>query len=258
MLRDRTILITGGGSGIGLALAEVLTARGNTVIVCGRDPAKLALARQQVPRLEVRTCDVTDDTAVEGLFDDLAKSHPQLDVLVNNAAVFHLTYTASDIDPRLVTDEVTTDMVAPMALTARFLDRTGDRPALVLSVGSLSAWLPLRSQPVYAATKAALHSWSTGLRDLLAAEMRDVRIVEVMTPATDTDMTTDIGVDKMTPQRLAAEIVRQVDRGRQEIVVGWQGLLTVALSRLSPRLALRIANGVAERGLPRRVGVPAP
>lgn len=113
-ITGNTVLITGGGSGIGLALARRLILNDNTVIVCGRDRAKLDAARSDLPTLITLQCDVADADSRRALVAGLAERFPGLNVLVNNAGLLHV----SDLTgPTLVQEleaEVATNLVAPV------------------------------------------------------------------------------------------------------------------------------------------------
>lgn len=258
MLKNKTVLITGGGSGIGLALAAELLEQDNTVIICGRSEAKLNKAQQVYPTLHTYNCDVTDSDAVNSMFSSLTQKGMFPDVLVNNAAVFHVATNTSEITLDLIRSEVATNITAPMLLSVDFIKRSGDKPALIINIGSLSAWLPLRTQAVYAATKAALHLFTVALRDLLAMQGSKVRVHEVMTPAVDTGMVSAMQMDKLPANVLADKILKAVNKGKEEIIIGSDARLVSVLHRLAPGLIKRMANKRAERAMEGMTGTSSP
>ena len=182
-----TVLITGGGSGIGLAIAKRFLMAGSQVIVCGRDEAKLRRVQVQNPGLVTYTCNVAKQAEREELVRWATREHPTLNVLVNNAGIQRRIRLA-DGEPWAETEvEIVTNLHAPMhlcrALIPHLLAR--ERPAIV-NVTSGLAFIPASMVPIYAATKAALHSFTMSLRQQLAAT--PIQVIEIVPPAVNTDL----------------------------------------------------------------------
>src|SRR4051794_35155809 len=155
-MRGRTWLITGGATGIGLALAKAVAQRGNRVIICGRNPQSLDRACTEDPKLIARQCDVTDTTSRGELANWLAAEYPDLSVLVNNAGVqVPRDFRASDATHDLDT-EIATNLAAPIHLIEGLLPQLSRQPeATIVNITSGLAYAPLAVFPVYCATKAA-------------------------------------------------------------------------------------------------------
>jgi uncharacterized oxidoreductase len=187
-LFDNTVLITGGGSGIGLAIAKRFRDAGSRVIACGRRADKLAEARAAHPGMETRVADVADAAGREELVAWAIAEYPSFDVLVNNAGIQRRTRFAADTaDWSSRHEEIAINLEAPVHLAALVLDhfRAKPRAAIVNGTADL-AFVPAPFAPVYSATKAALHSFTMSLR----AELRDtpIRVVEIVPPVVDTDL----------------------------------------------------------------------
>jgi uncharacterized oxidoreductase len=182
-----TILITGGTSGIGLGLALRLHAAGNTVIVAGRRKDLLDQIAAEHPGMETLVLDVADPASITHAASTLAASHPQLNVLVNNAGIMQ---PENLLDPACLPtaeDHVTTNLLGPIRMTYAFLPHLvtqGD--AVVLNVTSALAFVPLPVTPTYNATKAALHSFTESLRVQLADT--PVQVIEVAPPPVRTTL----------------------------------------------------------------------
>ncbi|MDP3274792.1 MAG: SDR family NAD(P)-dependent oxidoreductase [Deltaproteobacteria bacterium] len=183
-----TMLITGGASGIGLALAQRFAAHGAKVIVCGRRAEALREAQAQCPALVTMTADVSTAQGREALATKVMAEHPELNVLVNNAGIqnrplpMHLPQ-----DWAQHAAEIETNLCAPMHLSSLLLPHLLSRPeGAVLNVSSGLAFVPLAFMPTYCATKAALHSFTLSLRHQLRETT--VRVIEVVPPAVQTDL----------------------------------------------------------------------
>ncbi|MBD3747532.1 MAG: SDR family oxidoreductase [Sphingopyxis terrae] len=182
-----TILITGGGSGIGLALAQRWHDAGNVVIVTGRNSAKLDAAIEGRANMHAMPLDVTDADAIAAFAADVVQRFPDLNVLVNNAGV--MMYEALDGERNVSDAEATvvTNLLGPIRLTDALIDHLVARGnGAIVNVTSGLAFVPLPKAPTYSATKAALHSYTQALRVQLAGR---VDVIELAPPAVRTELT---------------------------------------------------------------------
>ena len=184
-LSDKTILITGGASGIGLELARQLLPRGNTVLITGRDREKLEAARQALPGLHIFQSDVSDPAAIAALHAEVVARFPALDTLINNAGIMRNLNLHQARDLADVTREIDINLSGPLLMIQQFLPHLKTRPgALIVNVSSGLAFVPLPVSPVYCATKAALHSYTQSLRVQLQGT--GVTVIELAPPGTET------------------------------------------------------------------------
>ena len=155
-ISGNTILITGGGSGIGRALAEAFHAKGNQVIVAGRRPGALDETTAVNPGMRSAVLDIEDRDAIPAFAARIAAEFPTLNVLVNNAGIMRReTLTASPVDLATAEATVATNLLGPIRLTAAFLPHLRRQPgATVLMVSSGLAFVPIAITPTYCATKA--------------------------------------------------------------------------------------------------------
>ena len=237
-LRQRTILITGGTSGIGLELARQLLARGNTVIVTGRDPQRLADALRQLPGLHGFASDVADAAAIADLHREVLARFPALDVLVNNAGIMRNLDLARARTLADVTREIDVNLSGPLRMIQQFLPHLRSRgEAAIVNVSSGLAFVPLAISPVYSAAKAALHAYTRALRLQLAGS--GVRVVELAPPPVETrlmraEFEAELkGSKGMSTEALARQAIAGIERGRAEIRPGIAGVLKL-MSRLAP------------------------
>lgn len=186
-LTGHTILITGGATGIGLALAQKFVELGNEVIFTGRRQNQLDEARAATPKLHTIASDVGDVASIQRLAAEVRTRFPKLDVLINNAGIFvtvDLGKPAADLTA--LTSEVDINLNGPIRLTSALLDVLLANKGTVINVSSGLAWVPLPSSPIYSATKAALHAYTASLR-LQLADL-GVRVIEVLPPTVKTEL----------------------------------------------------------------------
>jgi uncharacterized oxidoreductase len=187
-LSSHTVLITGGASGIGLALAERFLRSGSDVIVCGRREHTLLEAQAKHPKLSIRVCDVSSERDRTALFNWTVAEFPRLDVLVNNAGIQNrIRIAAAAHDWERTRQEIAINLDAPVHLSALFIPHLLARqhPAII-NVTSGLAFVPMASTPIYCATKAALHSFTLSLRHQLSDT--PIQVVEIVPPAVNTDL----------------------------------------------------------------------
>jgi uncharacterized oxidoreductase len=186
-IQSNTVLITGGASGIGFALAEKFLSAGNNVLICGRREDRLKEAKARHPELNTFACDVGDAEGRKQLFAWATRSFPALNVLVNNAGIQKRVAMQEPPSWESLREELSINLDAPIHLTALFLPVLLKRPdAAIVNVTSGLSFSPLANVPVYSATKAALHSFTLSLRHQLAGT--SVSVVEIIPPAVDTDL----------------------------------------------------------------------
>ncbi len=190
-LSNNTILLTGGATGIGLALAQRLRQAGSEVIICGRRADRLREAQQQVPGLHIYACDLAQATDRAELARRVQVDFPALNVLINNAGIQNRVQLAqADASPsgwEAQRQEIAINFEAPIHLTTLLLPHLQRQPAaIILNVTSGLAFAPAAFVPIYSATKAALHSFTLSLRHQLAPT--GVRVLELVPPAVNTDL----------------------------------------------------------------------
>jgi short-subunit dehydrogenase involved in D-alanine esterification of teichoic acids len=234
MTSGNTVLITGGATGIGLALAKEFLARKNSVIVCDLQEEKLASVRREFPEIATVLCDVNSPQDRERLLQTAQKDHGDLNVLVNNAGIV-FWHSFLSPEPGLAERtllEINTNLLAPIELTRLFLPPLLKRErAAIVNVTSGLALMPLAAEPVYCAAKAGLHSFSQSMRYQL--KDTSVKVFEVLFSWVDTDMTRHVDTPKMTVDRVVLETFEGIQRDVGEIRIGQIDLL-YWMNRLAP------------------------
>jgi uncharacterized oxidoreductase len=218
-LTGRTILITGGSAGIGLAFALNFAELGNEVIVTGRRRTVLDEVKAKYSKLHVIQSDVANPAEIAALAARVKADFPKLDVLMNNAGIMlhkNLKVPAADLAGLMT--EVNINLGGVIGMTSAFIDILTANKGAVINVSSALAFVPLPSAPIYSATKAAVHSYTQSLRFQL--QETGVEVIELMPPAVKTD-------------ELVKESFAALNAGAQEIRPG-QAKQLAFLRRLAP------------------------
>jgi len=184
-MTGNTILITGAGSGIGLALAEEFARMDNQVIVAARSPEKLKAAGQR--GLATIPADVSDAASIQALATRVMQEFPNTNVVVHNAAISKREDLVRGGDSKLQEETVATNLLGPMRLTNPLMPHLlKQRSAGILIVSSGLAFVPSAFVPTYSATKAALHSYAQSLR----FQLKDtrLRVIEIAPPYVQTEL----------------------------------------------------------------------
>ena len=239
-LTGRTILITGGSAGIGLAFALKFLELGNEVIVTGRRQAVLDRVKAKYPKLHTIKSDVADPVQIAALAAQVKSDFPKLDVLMNNAGILlykNLKYPAADLTGLMT--EMNVNVGGVVGTTSALIDVLTRNQGTVINVSSGLAFVPLPAAPIYSATKAAIHSYTQSLRFQL--EETGVEVIELMPPAVKTDMTTELaegGGSVISTDELVKQSFALLKTGTLEIRPG-QSKQLAFMRRLAPNFINR-------------------
>lgn len=248
-ISGNTILITGGETGIGLALADAFLKARNVVIICGRRESKLEEAKQRLPELHLKRCDVAREDDRKSLFQWATSNFKSINILINNAGIQkEVDFTKPNTADLLAAeDEVAINLTSLIHLSATFLPYLMKQPeAALVNVSSGLAFIPLTIVPVYCATKAGIHSFSMSLRHQLRNSQ--VKVFEIIPPTTDTELDrgargargqADRGIP---PIQVAEAVLRGMEANQHEIAVGMADMLRQA-ARTDPEKAFHRMNG---------------
>ncbi|QDH15185.1 SDR family NAD(P)-dependent oxidoreductase [Oecophyllibacter saccharovorans] len=186
-MTGNTILITGGGSGIGAALAQRFAALGNKVIIAGRREAALQKTCAGHPNMHFMVLDASNPQAIDKFAHELVQAYPKLNVLINNAGIMRFEDLSKKRDLHDAEETVETNLLGPIRLTNALVEHLEHQPdAVIINVTSGLAFVPLVSTPTYNATKAAIHSYTDSLREALKGK---VEVLELAPPAVQTGLT---------------------------------------------------------------------
>jgi len=187
-MTGNTILITGGSSGIGQALAESFHALGNQVIIAGRRKKELDQTTARNIGMTSFTLDITDPAEIRAFASQIVTRYPMLNVLINNSGIMRVEkLQAQQADLADAESTISTNLLGPIRLTAALLPLLQKQPrATIMNVSSGLAFVPLAYTPTYCATKAAIHSYTQSLRFQLRAST--IEVLELIPPYVATDL----------------------------------------------------------------------
>jgi len=220
-IQNKTALVTGAGSGIGYAIAQLLKEKGNKVIIVGRNVAKIKRAGEAlgVPAL---VCDVSKESDIRALVERIKIEYPDLSVLVNNAGVANLYKLGEDAGAfEKASYEFQVNYFGPVLLTELLLPILKNKTeACIINITSNVTFHPIVVLPTYSDTKAALHSHTVALRLGLAKDT-GIKVFEVMPSLVDTEATKDMGgANGIQPREVAEDLVAGIQNNQYEIYVG--------------------------------------
>jgi uncharacterized oxidoreductase len=224
--KGNTILITGGATGIGFSLAEALVNAGNKVIICGRRESKLKEAKDKLPQIQTRVCDVSKNKDREFLYNWVKDNYKDLNILINNAGIQRMINLKRGTQDLFGSEnEIETNFTAPIHLSAYFIPLLlKQNEAAIINVSSGLGFVPIAAMPVYCATKAGIHLFTVSLRH----QLRDtpVKVFEIVPPAVDTELgkgTTEEGEQDykgIPPSEVTKATLKALENDEYEIVVG--------------------------------------
>ncbi len=238
-LSGNTILITGGSSGIGLALVKTFYKLENKIIIVARNIDKLKEAKIQFPEIDIFQCDLTKQTDIDGLIVFCEQKYPDLNILFNNAAI---QYNYDFVTEQNVVNKVDYQINANLSSTIKLCGLLlpiliKNENAAIINVSSGLAISPKKSAPVYCATKAAIHNFTKAFRYQM--EETNVKVFEILPPIVETPMTEGRGKNKISPEELVKEFINDFKKNNEECYIGKSKLLKF-INRISPNLSDRI------------------
>jgi uncharacterized oxidoreductase len=242
-----TVLITGGATGIGFALAESFVKAGNEVIICGRREDKLKEAKKALPGIHIRRCDVSKEFERKALYDWVSANFKDVNILVNNAGIQRFIDFKKGAEALVITDEdeIEINLRAPISLSAYFIPTLSQqKESAIINISSGLGFVPLALFPVYCATKAALHSYTQSLRHQL--KDTPIKVFEVIPPIVDTELggpgkPRNPNITRIKPNEVAEATIGAIEKDEYELAVGQANDLR-ANSRKNPEEAFKNMN----------------
>lgn len=218
---NNTILITGGGSGIGFEIAKLFSSN-NKIIITGRDEQRLKSAIASLNNASYIVCDITDEKDVTALVQKIESEYPNLNLLVNNAgnvSVYDILEKGINAFEK-AREEMLTNYLSVVRLTEKLLPvLAAKNESAIVNVSSVAALVPSQKLVTYSASKAALHSYTVSLRRFL--NDTSVKIFEVMPPLVNTEFSKEVGGENgIAPEVVASELLKGLEQNTFEILVG--------------------------------------
>jgi uncharacterized oxidoreductase len=245
-LKNSTILITGGTSGIGLEFVKQLTEQGARIIVTGRQLDALNETKKKFPNVHTFQSDVSNPGNIEQLYKDVTQQFPDLNIIINNAGLMRLidlqdtTLSLEDINR-----EVTTNLSGTIQMVHQFLPHlTTKTSAAIVNVSSGIAFMPYTVAPIYSATKAGVRAYTQALR--LQLEDTNVKVFEMIPPGVNTNLQNDWKVQPnprmmMSVDKMVSVAINGLKKDKQELKPFLINVIKMA-SRIAPGLLLKFGH----------------
>lgn len=219
-MHGNTILITGGGSGIGRGLAEAYHQLGNEVIITGRRKSRLEATIKAYPGMSAVELDVRDPEAIKRVTSQVISDHPSLNVLVNNAGIMQVDDVAAAVDEELLVSTVTTNFGGPIRMSGALVAHLKTQPdPVIINISSVLGFVPLAPTAIYSALKAALHSYTLSQR----YKLRDagIRVIEIAPPWVRTELLNSLEEARAMPfEEFINATMAMLATDAEEILVG--------------------------------------
>jgi len=238
-LVGKTIVITGGTSGIGYQLVSLLCPT-NTVLVIARPGARLENLKREFPRIETYGADLSKPEQYDALADSVLRDHPEIDLLINNAAIQHTPgFLDDDFSFEAIAHEINLNFTAVCSLSFLLLPALLDeqRASSIVNINSGLGLVPKKASAVYCATKGAMNLFSQSLAYQL--ESSNVLVSQALLPLVETPMTTGRGSGKISAENAAIEIIAGIEMGVKVNNIGKVKLIRL-LQAVAPWLIRRI------------------
>lgn len=250
-LKNSTILITGGTSGIGLELVKQLTRLGSTVIVTGRKQEALNDTKWRFPKIHIFQSDVSDPHDIERLYEEVTQQFPDLNMIINNAGEMRLLDVQdADKDLKNITREIDINLTGTIRMVHQFLPHLiKKRSAAIVNVSSAIAFMPYSTAPVYSASKAGVHAYTLALR--LQLNKTNVKVFELIPPGVNTNLQNDWVLppnpsQMMDVDKLVGVAIKGLLNDKPEIRPFLVGVIKF-LSRLMPNQLMRLGHKEFEK-----------
>ena len=216
---QQTILITGGGSGIGLAIAQAFACQDNQLILVGRDDTKLTAAAAPLANTRIFQADLTQATDMDRLVRYLETEIGQLSLLINNAGIARAYQLSAQAGAETIAQaEFATNFFAVVRLTEKLLPLLGQQSqAAIVNISSIVSYVPSTRLSTYSASKAALHSYTQSLRLTLEQTTPQVQVFEVFPPFVDTPMTQAFSLAKLPASVIADDLLAALAASEFEV-----------------------------------------
>lgn len=249
-LKNSTILITGGTSGIGLEYAKQFVQQGAKVIVTGRDIQKLNKTKEQFPEIIGFQSDINKPEDIEALYHQVTRQFPDLNIIVNNAGVMHsVEINDASVNLNNITDEIDTNFSGTVRMIHQFLPHLmTKKPAAIVNITSGLGFIPFTTSPIYCGTKAGIHIYSQALR--LQLKNTNVKVFEIAPPKTDKPLQTAVPETSSQGMMKVSDMVRVSIKGilkdNYEIRPGLSNAMKW-MSRIAPNFFTKLINKNIEK-----------
>jgi len=250
-LKNSTVLITGGTSGIGLEFVKQLAKQNANIIITGRDAIKLEQAKKQFPQIHTFQSDVSNTKDIEQLYQQVTKQFPQLNIIINNAGIMRnmdLQDTRMSLDD--ITREIDTNLSGTIRMIHQFLPHLKTKKeAAIVNVSSGLAFVPFSISPVYSATKSGVHAYTQALR--LQLKNTKIKVFELAPPGTETPLMDEFSgiVDSnqnMPVDKMVNIAIKGILNNKLEIRPGLSNVLKI-MSRVAPNFIVKMLDKTVEK-----------
>jgi len=250
-LKDSTVLVTGGTSGIGLEFVKQLVEQKANIIITGRDLEALYETKKQYPKVHIFQSDVSKPNEIEQLYKDVIREFPELNMIINNAGIMRLIdLQDTTLDLENINREIATNLSGTVQMVHQFLPHLQkQKSAAIVNVSSAIAFLSYSSAPIYSATKAGVHAYTQALR--LQLENTNVKVFELIPPGVNTNLQNNWVMQPnpgmmMNADKLIKVAIKGLLKDKHELKPAMVSVIKL-VSRIAPNLLLKFGHKEFEK-----------
>ena len=235
---NNTVFISGGSAGIGLEIAKLFSAKGNKVIINGRNQERLDKALQQLDNAVAIQGDLSIESERIRISEELKQNHPEVNIIITNAGAAY-AYSLNEIGNNAyeyAANEINTNYIAIIHFSELLLPHLFQKNySAIVNVTSIAGLLPIKDVPTYSASKAALHFYTQSLRQSLSETT--ISIFEVMPPLVNTEFSAPIGgANGIPPKEVADELLTAFENNQFDVPVGQTKLVYAVFQEAMAKL----------------------
>ena len=252
MLNGRTILISGGGSGIGEALVNNLS-NNNKIIICGRNETKLKKVASSNKNVSYYVTDISVPNEIDNLFKQIANDKIIVDVLINNAGVVEqFDVMKTKFSSTQIFERINTNLSGGIALIQQFVQQANKSAAvenIIVNITSEIAFFPIPILALYSSSKAGFSVFTKALRQQL--KNRSFKVIEILPPQVETEMPKQIGNTGkgINADAFAKKIILTVNQEKKELANGANVPLLKLFSKFLPNIGLKLIDKMSRKQL---------
>jgi short-subunit dehydrogenase len=248
-VKEKKIILTGAGSGIGRELAIQLSKKGANIIALDINSNSLDELKSEINNISTYVVDISSDESIDKFKEDYYKTNDSVDIIINNAGIIQPFVNVEKLEDSTINKVMNVNFFGPLRLSKIFInDLLKRKEAYIVNVSSMGGFFPFPGQTIYGASKAAVKLFTEGLY----AELLDtkVKVMIVFPGAVNTNISKNSGIEidsyssykTLSPIKAAEIIIKGIEKNKFQLYVGSDSKIMHFLYNLNPKSAIKMIN----------------